>query len=932
MLERSSSEGRFGGGGTPVAAVIARGSFDRKKVVPRVTVVLCWTAFYFMEGIQMANQLSKTYASQDVEQRWYSYWEEHGFFKPNNDKTKASFSIVMPPPNVTGRLHMGHAMDNTMQDILIRFKRLQGYNTLWLPGTDHAGIATQAKVEDALRKEGKSKEELGREAFVERCWAWKEEYGHAITEQIRKLGASCDWSQERFTMDNGCSRAVREAFVTLYDKGLIYQGDYIVNWCPHCHTTISDIEVEHKEQQGELYYLNYMSEDGEGFLTIATTRPETIFGDVAVAVHPDDERYQHLIGKKVLVPILERPIPVIADAYVDREFGTGAVKITPSHDINDFEMGQRHGLPQLEVMDESGVMNEHAGPYIGMDRFECRKQVIADLTDTPSLAKIESYENVVGHCYRCDTVIEPRLSKQWFVKMKPLAEPALALVQDGHTQFVPERFSKIYIGWMENIRDWCISRQLWWGHRIPVWYCQDCGQVIVAKEDPTACPHCGSQQLKQDEDVLDTWFSSGLWPYETLGWPDNTDNLKTFFPTNVLVTGRDIIFFWVARMIFSSLEMTGQKPFEDVLIHGLVLDDKGRKMSKSLGNGIDPLEEIGRYGADALRMTLITGTTPGNDTRYRQEKIEAARNFTNKLWNAARFVLMNLPEETMVLNQPEGQHLHDQWILSRYESVAKHVTTALEHYDLGEAARSITDFVWDEFCDWYIELAKPRLYGHLGEEAKAAAQQTAAWVLRETCVLLHPIMPFITEEIWQALPHTGDSIMVSAWPNTSNLYNEEAELSMQKMIEGIRAIRSLRHDMNVPMGKRATLIIKGNDEALYRKHIDDFKQLAFASEVLIGEDAESPEKVVSVVSHGAEFILPLEDLIDLQAELSRLEKEHQQLLAEIQRGEKKLANKGFVDKAPEAVVLKEREKLEGYRVDEQTLKQRLDAMKKMAQG
>lgn len=878
----------------------------------------------------MANQLSKTYAPQDVEERWYGYWEKEGFFAPSGDKEAKSFAIVMPPPNVTGRLHMGHAMDNTMQDILTRFKRLRGYNTLWLPGTDHAGIATQAKVEDALRKEGKTKHDLGREAFVERCWAWKHEYGDAITQQICKLGASCDWSKERFTMDEGCSRAVREAFVALYDKGLIVQDDYIVNWCPHCHTTISDIEVDHKEQQGELYYLNYMAEDGEGHLTIATTRPETIFGDVAVAVHPEDERYQSLIGKRVVIPVIERAIPVIADDYVDREFGTGAVKITPSHDINDFEMGRRHDLPQLEVMTEDGIMKEEAGPYEGLERFECRKALIRDLTGTPYLEKVEAYENAVGHCYRCDTVIEPRLSKQWFVRMKPLAQPALELVQKGETRFVPERFTKIYTGWMENIRDWCISRQLWWGHRIPVWYCQDCGKVIVAKEDPTSCPACGSDRLEQDPDVLDTWFSSGLWPFETMGWPEDADDLHTFFPTDVLVTGRDIIFFWVARMIFSSLELTGQRPFDDVLIHGLVLDEKGRKMSKSLGNGIDPLEEIERFGADALRMTLVTGTTPGNDTRYRKEKIEASRNFTNKLWNAARFVLMNLPEEMSALAKPSPSHLHDRWLMSRLDAVAKHVTEALDQYDLGEAARSITDFVWDEFCDWYIELAKPRLYGHAGEKAQKEAQMTAAWVLRETCVLLHPIMPFISEEIWQALPHTGPSIMVTDWPEHSGIADSEAENAMQVIIDGIRAVRSLRHDMNVPVGKRAPLLIRGGEVALYETYGDDFKQLAFASEVRI-HPTDIPKEVVSVVSHGSELILPLADLIDLTAELARLEKEYKNLLGEIERAEKKLANKGFVDKAPEAVVAKEKEKLAAYRVDAEALKGRLEAMQAIVQ-
>lgn len=882
----------------------------------------------------MKKELAKTYAPTDVEDKWYSFWEEQGYFKPSRDPEAEMFSIVMPPPNVTGRLHMGHAMDNTMQDILIRFKRLQGYNTMWLPGTDHAGIATQAKVEKQLNEEGISKHDLGRDRFVDRCWAWKEEYGDTITKQIRKLGASCDWSQERFTMDETCSRAVREAFVALYEKDLIYQGNYIINWCPHCHTTISDIEVEHKENNGELYYLNYPYAEGEGYITIATTRPETMFGDVAVAVHPEDERYKDLVGKELILPIIERRIPVVADEYVDREFGTGAVKITPSHDVNDFEMGQRHNLPQEVIMDEDGIMTEGAGPYEGLDRFECRKQLLADLEGTPYLNHVEPYQNAVGHCYRCDTIIEPRVSKQWFVRMKPLVEPALEAVHTGEIKFVPERFTKIFVSWLENIRDWCISRQLWWGHRIPVWYCDECGEVICTREDPTVCPSCGSNHLHQDDDVLDTWFSSGLWPFETFGWPDDTPDLRMFYPTSVLVTGRDIIFFWVARMVFDAYEFTGKKPFDDVLIHGLVLDDKGRKMSKSLGNGIDPLEEIERFGADALRMTLVTGTTPGNDTRYRQEKIEASRNFTNKLWNAARFVLMNLDDIDDEVSSPALNHLHDRWIVSRFQRVAEHTTDALNKYELGEAARSVSDFIWDEFCDWYIELAKPRLYGRHGDAAQTEARCTAAWVLRETCVLLHPIMPFITEELWQHLPHELDSIMQSEWPKSVDEYIDvKAENDMAVIMDTIKAVRSLRHDMGVPMGKKSPIVLIAQNnkrKMLLHDHEEDFFQLAFASEMIVEESPfEYNEQAVSTVEHGIQVILPLKGLVDVQAEITRLEKEAARVQNEITRAEKKLSNSGFVSKAPAEVVEKEKRKINEYRLDAETISERIKMLKEL---
>lgn len=874
--------------------------------------------------------LEKNYDSSKVENRWYEFWEKNHLFAPTDDDTKPSFSIVIPPPNVTGKLHMGHAMDETMQDILVRYKRLKGYNTLWVPGTDHAGIATQAKVENMLRDKGIEREAIGREAFIEHCWDWKKQYGNTITQQIRKLGASCDWERERFTMDEGCSKAVREAFVSLYEQGLIYQGNYIVNWCPHCQTTISDIEVEHEENQGKLYYLNYPLEDGTGKLTIATTRPETMFGDTAVAVHPEDERFKDFIGKNVILPIVNKAIPVIADEYVEREFGTGCVKITPSHDVNDFEMGQRHNLPHVVVIDQYGKMNENAGKYNGMDRFECRKQVIEDLKGTEYFDHEEDYTNAVGHCYRCHTAIEPRVSKQWFVRMEPLAKPALEAVKNGDIRFVPERFEKIYISWLENIRDWCISRQLWWGHRIPVWYCQDCGEVICTREDPTVCPKCGSKHLEQDPDVLDTWFSSGLWPFEVMGWPDlDAKDLARFYPTDVLVTGRDIIFFWVARMIFDAFKMTNQRPFKDVLIHGLVLDQHGQKMSKSKGNGIDPLEEIEKFGADALRMTLITGVTPGNDVRYRAEKIEASRNFTNKLWNAARFVLMNLEgfDGQLGAQPPVTNDVIDQWILTRFYEIADKMSVELDRYDYGEAAKTIKDFIWNEFCDWYIELIKPRLYGRITEESKKEAQETAAWVLRETCVLLHPIMPFITEEIWQHLPHEGESIIITTWPeNTANIHYQDSYDKMVFLMDLVKGIRSMRHDMGIPTGKKSALQIHCHDDAqkmVIENYDVQLKTLAYADNIAILNDVSEAEKQsVSTVVHGAEVILPLKGVLDIADELARLDKEIARLHSEVARAEKKLDNPGFVGKAPAAVVEAEKEKVVNYKLDLETVQKR----------
>ena len=883
--------------------------------------------------------LEKNYDSSKVENRWYEFWETNHLFAPTDDDTKPSFSIVIPPPNVTGKLHMGHAMDETMQDILVRYKRLKGFNTLWVPGTDHAGIATQAKVENMLRDQGIERESIGREAFIAHCWDWKKQYGNTITKQIRKLGASCDWERERFTMDEGCSRAVREAFVSLYEQGLIYQGNYIVNWCPHCQTTISDIEVEHEEHQGKLYYLNYYLEDGSDKLTIATTRPETMFGDTAVAVHPEDERFKAFIGKNVILPIVNKAIPVIADDYVEREFGTGCVKITPSHDVNDFEMGERHNLPHVVVIDQYGKMNENAGKYNGLDRFECRKQVIEDLKGSKFFDHEEDYTNAVGHCYRCHTAIEPRVSKQWFVRMAPLAEPALQAVKTGDIRFVPERFDKIYTGWLENIKDWCISRQLWWGHRIPVWYCQECGEVICTREDPTVCSSCGSTHLEQDPDVLDTWFSSGLWPFEVMGWPDlDAADLKRFYPTDVLVTGRDIIFFWVARMIFDAFKMTGERPFKDVLIHGLVLDQHGQKMSKSKGNGIDPLEEIEKYGADALRMTLITGVTPGNDVRYRAEKIEASRNFTNKLWNAARFVLMNLEDfnGSLTVKPPATSDVIDQWMLTRFYEVAEQMSAEIDRYDYGEAAKTIRDFIWNEFCDWYIELIKPRLYGRISDESKRQAQAVAAWVLRETCVLLHPIMPFITEEIWQHLPHDGQAIIVAQWPeNTAGIDYRDAYDKMVFLMDLVKSIRSMRHDMGIPTGKKSALQIHCHDAA-QKSVIEGYglqiQTLAYAESITLLDDVAQAEKQsVSTVCHGAEVVLPLKGVLDISEELARLDKEIARLNGEVSRAEKKLANEGFVSKAPAAVVEAEKEKVVGYKLDLETVQKRYDFLTSLEQ-
>ena len=876
------------------------------------------------------HQLPSVYEPGQVERKWYKFWRERNYFAPSGDTNQPMFSIVMPPPNVTGSLHLGHALDNTLQDILTRWKRMQGYNVLWLPGTDHAGIATQAKVEEALAQEGLSRHDLGREKFVERVWEWKHLYGNRITEQLSLLGSSCDWSRERFTMDEGCSRAVREVFVDMYNKGLIYQGDYIINWCPKCHTAISDIEVEHEDTEGKLWYIRYPIEGSDEYLVVATTRPETMLGDTGVAVHPEDERYSHLIGRNVMLPLMNRPIPVFADDYVDKEFGTGAVKVTPAHDPNDFEMGLRHQLPQIKVMDDGGVMNENAGQYEGLDRSECRQKVVADLEALGLLEKIEPHQHAVGHCQRCETIIEPMISKQWFVRMKPLAEPAIRRVVEGDIRFVPERFTKIYLNWMENIRDWCISRQLWWGHRIPVWYCDQCGEIICSKTDPDRCPSCESDQLRQDEDVLDTWFSSALWPFSTLGWPEETKDLETFYPTSVLVTGRDIIFFWVARMIFSGLEQTGQVPFYDVNIHGLILDAQGRKMSKSLGNGIDPIEVIDKYGADTLRFALITGVTPGNDVRFHWEKVENTRNFANKIWNAARFVLMNLEGYEPVEVAEEDLTLADRWIISRLANTAEDVTRLLEEYDLGEAAKTLYEFIWDEFCDWYIELAKIRLGQSADFRHRLVAQNVLLQVLFDTLRLLHPFMPFITEEIYQNLPGHNDTIILDAWPVKGQVWPEAVE-DMQQLMSVIRNLRNIRAEFNVAPGTPINTIILVRDQgkmALFENNQEYMQRLAQVKKIEVVNNLDTkPAQAVSALTAWTEIYVPLEGIIDIEREIVRLEKELKATEADLQRAESKLGNANFLAKAPQEVIAKENAKAEEARVKREGILQRLEILK-----
>ncbi|MBQ3554419.1 MAG: valine--tRNA ligase [Clostridia bacterium] len=859
--------------------------------------------------------LSKTYQPQDVEDRLYQNWVDKGYFTPDSDPDKKPFTIVIPPPNVTGQLHMGHALDETLQDILIRYKRMAGYAALWVPGTDHAGIATQIKVEENLRKEeGLTRYDLGREKFTERVWEWKNLYGSRIINQLKKLGSSCDWTRERFTMDETLSKAVKKVFVSLYEKGLIYQGNRIINWCPSCTTALSDAEVEYQEQAGHFWHIKYPVKDSEEYVVIATTRPETLLGDTAVAVHPEDERYTHLVGKMLVLPLVGREIPVVADDYVDKEFGTGAVKITPAHDPNDFEVGLRHNLECIKVMNDDATINKFGGKYEGMDRYEARKQIVADLESEGLLLKIEDHAHNVGECYRCGTTVEPMTSKQWFVKMAPLAKEALRVVEDGTIKFSPERLTKTYTNWMENVHDWCISRQLWWGHRIPAFYCDDCGETTVTEEDIKVCPKCGGK-VHQDEDVLDTWFSSALWPFSTLGWPEETEDFKRFFPTDVLVTGYDIIFFWVARMIFSSLEHTGKAPFSNVLFHGLVRDAQGRKMSKSLGNGIDPLEIIDQYGADALRFTLATGNSPGNDMRFSIERVEASRNFANKIWNASRFVLMNLDSDTPYsLPTLFETTLEDQWILNKYNCLVREVTENLEKFELGIAVSKLYDFIWDEYCDWYIELVKPRLYDENCPSRKAA-QQTLAYVLSNTLQLLHPFMPFITEEIWQQLPHEGESIVISEWPTyREDLCFANAAADMELIMAALKAVRNQRSEMNIPPSKRAKVMIVTDKKDVFSQGTAFFEKLAGASEVVLADNTDDiPKNAVSCVVEAAQIFMPLDDLVDREKELARLTKEKENLESEIKRVESKLSNQGFIAKAPEKVVEEERKKGEKYK-------------------
>ena len=866
----------------------------------------------------MNKELPKVYEPQQVESRVYQMWEDHDCFKGVEDPEKKPFSIVMPPPNVTGQLHMGHALDCTLQDILTRFKRMQGYAALWLPGTDHAGIATQIKVEEELRvKEGKTRYDLGREKFLERVWKWKEEYGNRIVQQQKKMGVSCDWSRARFTMDEGCSKAVRETFCELYDKGLIYKGSRIINWCPHCVTALSDAEVEYVDKPGHLWYIRYPLTDGSGDIVVATTRPETMMGDTGVAVNPNDEKFKHLIGKKCILPIMNREIPIVGDEYCEIGFGTGAVKMTPAHDPNDFEVGLRHNLEVIRVIADDGKINENGGPYNGMDRYECRKAIVKDLEEQGYLVKVEPYNHNVGTCYRCHNDVEPLISAQWFVKMEPLAKEALRVVNEGEVKFVPERFSKTYTNWMENCHDWCISRQLWWGHQIPAWTCDDCGHINVKREDPTVCEKCGSTHLTREEDVLDTWFSSALWPFSTLGWPEQTADLNYWYPTSVMVTGYDIIFFWVARMIFSGCEQMKKIPFHTVLIHGLVRDDKGRKMSKSLGNGIDPLEMAEKYGADALRFNLITGNSPGNDTRFYTEKCEAMRNFANKIWNASRFVMMNLTIDHYALPDADKLEREDKWVLSKLNRLVKEVTENLDSYEIGVASAKVYDFIWDTYCDWYIELTKTRLNG-TDEAAKLTAQNVLCYVLVTLLKLLHPFMPFITEEIYQALPKcdgASDILMMAQWPEYTEALNfPTEENAMEAVMDLIRAIRARRAEMNVPPSKKAELrIVTGQPEA-YRQGLHFIQRLAYASNVTFPETAPADVTgLVSIVTHDATAYLPLSELVDLAAERERIAKELEKAKNGLRITEGKLSNEKFVAHAPENVVNAEREKVTKYK-------------------
>ena len=848
----------------------------------------------------MSKELAKAYEPKEVEDRIYDFWMKGKYFHAEVDPKKKPYTIVIPPPNITGQLHLGHAMDETLQDTLIRWRRMQGYSALWLPGTDHASIATEAKIVEAMRKEGITKEEIGREKFLERAWAWKDQYGGRIVEQLKKLGSSCDWDRLRFTMDEGCNKAVNHVFKKLSDQGLIYRGERIINWCPHCKTSISDAEVVFEEKEGSFWHLRYPLSDGSGYIELATTRPETMLGDTAVAVHPDDERYKALVGKTVILPLVNKEIPIIADSYVEQDFGTGVVKITPAHDPNDFEVGLRHNLPVINVMDDGGVINENGGKYAGMPALEARKQIVKDLDEAGFLIKIEPIKHNVGTCYRCGTVVEPRVSTQWFVKMEPLAKPAIDAVKDGDIRFIPERMDKVYYNWMENIKDWCISRQLWWGHQIPAWYCE-CGETIVSETVPTVCPKCGGTHLTRDPDTLDTWFSSALWPFSTLGWPDNTEELKYFYPTNTLVTGYDIIFFWVARMIFSGLEHMGEVPFNTVFFHGLIRDAQGRKMSKSLGNGVDPLDVISVYGADALRFTLVTGNSPGNDLRFSEEKVSASRNFANKIWNAARFILMNIEGKDIDCALPKKLYTSDKWILNRFNNVTAAVTENLEKFELGMAVSKLYDFIWDDFCDWYIELAKIRMNG-ADEESADSARRVLVWTMSNTLKLLHPFMPYITEEIWQTLPHDGEALIVAKWPEYDEAlsFPQEAK-NLENVMALIRAIRTRRNEMNVPPSKKAHIYIDTAHPAPYEEASEFIARLAYGSKVEIGTGFDV-QGAVTAVTDDAKALLPMDDLVDKAAETARLNKELANAQKQLDTVKAKLANEKFTSKAPQNVI------------------------------
>lgn len=862
----------------------------------------------------MKKNIEKIYNPGSFEKNIYKKWNDNGYFKADVNHNKKPYTIVIPPPNVTGQLHMGHALDETLQDILIRFKRMQGYETLWLPGTDHSAIATEVKVVEKLRKEGFSKEQIGREKFLEEAWNWKEKYGNRITGQLKRLGSSCDWTRERFTMDEGCSEAVKEFFVSLYNEGLIYRGERIINWCPKCKTSLSDIEVEHSAEDGSFWHIKYPFADSDRYIEIATTRPETLLGDVAVAVNPNDDRYKNYIGKELILPIVGRKIPVVADDYVDMEFGTGAVKITPAHDPNDFEVGLRHGLEIIDVFTDDAHINEKGGAYAGMERYQARKAIVKELENQGLLIKVEPHSHNVGHCYRCGNVVEPKVSNQWFVKMKKLAQPAIDAVKNNETVFIPGRFDKIYFHWLENIKDWCISRQIWWGHRIPAWYCQDCNKIIVSKTKPTKCTKCSGENLVQDEDTLDTWFSSALWPYSTLGWPDNTDDFKYFYPTNTLVTGYDIIFFWVVRMIFSALKNTGMVPFKHVFIHGLVRDGQGRKMSKSLGNGVDPLEVIDKYGADALRFMLANGTNAGNDMRYTEEKVVAARNFANKLWNASRFILMNIDFDCDLLNLPTDLKIEDKWIISRTNTLVKEITENIENFEISVASQKIYEFIWDVVCDWYIEISKIRL----GKDSEDSinVQKVLVYVMSVMLKLLHPFMPFITEEIYSAIPHSDDSIMISNWPRYEERLNFENESdNFEKIIDAVKATRNIRSEMNVPNSRKADIYVETKFIGVFEDCCLILKKLAMSDKIEIMENIDSNlvENCVQVVTDSARIFLPLDNLIDKKKELDRLLKEQEFCKKEIKIFEKKLSNENFLNRAPKHIVEKEQKKLDNIR-------------------